>query len=140
MDKKEIEKKKSDTAIKTEAKYKLSPCVIAIVVLAILLLASIFTNGFYGLANGWALITKDRVAKNTIDYINSNGLLPSGYTASGGRIKIAGNGLYQLDVDIISDSSSTPQTVRTYVTMNGKIFITGFVDMSQKSTDTDYGY
>lgn len=145
MDKKAIKEKLHNKVSKLHPHFpkvknikSLNYYIITFVALSFLLLAALFTNGFEGATNLVAFLNKGRVGAQTIKYINENNMLYSGYTASLSSIKIAGHGLYQLGISISDGSSnSTPQIVNTYVTMDGKIFVTGFVDMSQKSTDTN---
>jgi protein-disulfide isomerase len=90
------------------------------IVLFLLLIGSVLTNGF-GLKN---LIFKnsDKVAQTTLDYINKN-LLAEGYTASLEDSQQLQNGLYKIKFKV------EDQEVESYVSSDGKLLFLQGIEM-----------
>ena len=105
-------------------KLKLNKCVIAFVILFLLLIGSVFTNGF-GLKNLVAGKSSDQVAKAAIDYINKN-LLTNGMTASLIENSKEKNGLYKVKFKI------GEQEFDSYVSGDGKILFPQGIEMEEK--------
>jgi len=92
------------------------------IVLIVVLLLSVFTSGFS--LNGFS---KNKVADNTVDFINSE-LLKGQGTASSSGITFE-HGLYKLILDI------NGQETETYVSTDGSLLFTQVIEISAEDED-----
>ena len=118
-------RKKPKKSIKLKLnKIKFNKCVIAFVILFLLLIGSLLTNGF-GLKNIAFGESPDKIAKAAINYINGN-LLAKGMTASLVESSKEKNGLYKVKFKIGG------QEYDSYVSGDGKILFPQGIEMEEK--------
>ncbi len=102
---------------------------IILIVLSILLLVSLLTNGFWMKNSVINQLFAKRVANKTIDYINKN-FLPEGIKANLVSVKTKSNGLYELKFKI------NQQEYTSYVTSDGKMLFPEGILLSESNKKT----
>jgi SepF-like predicted cell division protein (DUF552 family) len=113
---------------KKRMKFKINSFVITSVVLFLILVVSLLTNGF-GIRDRLFQGDKEGIGKKAVDFVNKN-FLSNGITASLVSVSLDESGLYQVKLKV------QDQEVDTYVSRDGsKIFFQG-VEM-ESSTEAD---
>ncbi len=121
-DKHEVHHEKK-VAHHSKTKSKISPWQIATALLAVLFVASVFTNGFSSTESTESLST-DEIESKALDYINTQLL---GGQASAEIVSVADKGsFYELDLKVQG------QEVKSYVTKDGNMLFPTGLDMNEE--------
>jgi len=104
-----------------EKKNHINVWMIVSIILFVLTIGSIFTNGF-GIKNLFK--SSDQIAQKTLDFINQN-MLAEGFTASLVDSQYLNNGLYELKFKV------EDQEFNSYVSGDGKMLFLQGIDMEE---------
>ena len=112
---------------KKQKKHHIDPWMITSVVLFVLIIGSIFTDGF-GIKN--LLKSPDKIAQKTLEFINQN-MLAEGYTASLVESRYLNNGLYEVKFQV------EDQEFDSYVSGDGKMLFLQGINMEEVTAENE---